>query len=99
MAETLILEFEDLGPDVYDAVNRELGIDPRAGAGDWPAGLQWHGAGATDDGGWTVIEVWESREAQSAFMQGRLGAALQAGGVTAAPKVTWVSLVASHIVS
>ena len=98
MAEALVLEFDGIGSDVYDAINRELGIDPATGGGDWPAGLQWHGAGATESG-WSVIEVWESREAQAAFMQGRLGAALQAGGVTAVPRVTWVSLVASHVVT
>ena len=98
MAEALVLEFDGIGPDEYEAVNRELGIDPAAGEGNWPAGLQWHGAGATD-GGWSVIEVWESREAQAAFMQERLGAALQAGGVTAVPRVTWVSLVASHVLT
>ncbi len=98
MAEALILEFDGVGRALYDAVNRELGIDPATGEGDWPAGLQWHGAGATE-GGWSVIEVWESREAQAAFMQERLGAALQAGGVTVAPNVTWVSLVSSHVVT
>jgi quinol monooxygenase YgiN len=40
-----------------------------------------------------VIEVWESQEAQAEFMQSRLGAAMSAGGVTAAPKVTWARLV------
>ena len=33
MAEALILEFDGIGPDEYEAVNRELGIDPAASQG------------------------------------------------------------------
>ena len=33
-------------------------------------------------GGWVVIEVWESRDAQGQFMNDRLGEALQKGGIT-----------------
>jgi len=38
--------------------------------------------------------VWNSREDQAAFLDGRLGAALAAGGVTTVPKVRWVPLLA-----
>ena len=40
------------------------------------------------------VEVWESREDQARFMEERLGAALQAGGVTDPPSsVEWIELV------
>jgi hypothetical protein len=39
MAEGLILEFDGLSREPYDAVNALLGIDVVTRAGDWPAGL------------------------------------------------------------
>jgi hypothetical protein len=92
MADAVVLEFDGVGRDDYDRVNKELGVDMTTGEGNWPAGLQMHSAGLTDDGTFLVYEVWESREAQATFMHDRLGAALAAGGVTAQPAVTWVSL-------
>jgi hypothetical protein len=96
MAEAVILEFSGVGEEQYNAVNGKLGIDPKTGTGDWPVGLQTHVAGNSDEGTFVVAEVWSSRQAQADFMQERLGEALAAGGVTAAPKVTWVSLIAHH---
>ena len=94
MAEALILEFEGVGQADYAAVNAALGIDVQSGQGDWPAGLRYH-AGATKDGGLVVFEIWDSREAQEAFMHGRLGAALQQGGITTRPsRAEWLGLVA-----
>lgn len=92
MAELLILEFDGLDETHYANVNGELGVNMETGAGDWPPGLITHLAG-TRDGGAYVIEVWESQQAQSDFMESRLGAALAAGGVTAVPKVTWAHLI------
>jgi hypothetical protein len=56
-----------------------------------------NGAGAllAKPGGWVVFEVWESREAQSRFMNERLGRALQEGGVSEPPsRVEWLELAA-----
>jgi hypothetical protein len=90
MAEGLILEFDGVGRDKYDAVNGHLGIDPDSGQGDWPAGLVFH-AGGAKPGGWVVFEVWESRQAQEQFMNERLGSALQKGGVSEPPtRVEWL---------
>ncbi len=96
MAEGLMLEFEDVGREQYLAVNAALGIDPATGQGEWPAGLTFHAGGAIA-GGWLVFEVWESRDAQGRFMEGRLGRALQEGGITAPPsRVEWVELAGVH---
>jgi hypothetical protein len=92
MAEMLILEFNGVGQDEYEAVNGKLGIDPKTGEGDWPDGMLAHSAGTADGGTFTVVEVWSSREAQGQFMSERLGAALAAGGITSPPEITWVSL-------
>jgi hypothetical protein len=85
-----------MGLAEYEATNRELGIDMSAGTGDWPDGLVVHTAGTAEDGAFYVAEVWASRDAQGAFMETRLGAALAAGGVTSPPKVTWVPLTTFH---
>lgn len=96
MAEALILEFEGVGQDEYQAVNDVLGIDMGSGAGEWPPGLLIHTAGATENG-WAVLEVWESREAQAAFMNERLGPALQEGGIEGPPnRAEWLDVAAHH---
>jgi hypothetical protein len=97
MAETLILEFTGVGEAEYKAVNSEVGLDMETGQGDWPAGLLAHAAGTADDGAFIVTEVWSSRADQAAFMRDRLGAALAAGGITGAPKVRWVPLLAYQL--
>jgi hypothetical protein len=97
MAQGLILEFSGVGRETYDAVNRKLGIDPTRPTGDWPSGLLFH-AGGAKPGGWVVFEVWESKEAQDRFMNGRLGRALAEGGVSGPPsRAEWVDL-AAHTV-
>jgi hypothetical protein len=94
MAQGVILEFDDVGREQYDAVNAALGIDQGSGQGDWPAGLVFH-AGGAKPGGWVVFEVWESQQAQERFMTERLGRALQEGGVTEPPtRVQWLELAA-----
>ena len=96
MPAGLVLQFSGTGRAEYEAVNKRLNIDPKTGSGDWPTGLLTHAGGATDDGNLVVIEVWESREAQGRFMQDRLGRALQEGGVTAVPTITWFDIVGYH---
>jgi hypothetical protein len=96
MAAGLILEFDGVGREQYEAVNARLGIDPATGEGDWPDGLRFH-AGGAKPGGWVVMEVWDSQEDQARFMDGRLGRALQEGGITGPPdRVEWVDLAAVH---
>ncbi len=95
MPEALILEFEGVGRQDYDAVNRTLGIDPPTGGGDWPQGMRFH-AGAAKPGGWVVFEVWESREPQERFMSERLGPALAQHSVPAPTRAEWLD-VAAHV--
>jgi hypothetical protein len=99
MAEGLILEFEGFGRERYEAVNAELGIDVETGAGDWPTGLLFH-AGGTKPGGWVVFEIWESKDDQAEFMNGRLGKALQDAGVDGPPsRVEWLDVAAYRTLS
>jgi hypothetical protein len=81
MAYGLMLAFENVNEDHYWAVNEKLGIG-RDGKGDYPKGLISHLGGPTANG-WVVMEVWQSKADQEAFMATRLGAALGAAGVPA----------------
>ena len=83
MAAGLILEFSGLHEKDYEAVSSKLGIDMKTGKGNWPKGLQSHGAGHTDDGDFVAMEVWTDRGAQEEFVVTRLGPALGEAGVAA----------------
>jgi hypothetical protein len=99
MAAAIILEFEGVTEKEYDAVNAALDFDPKTGEGDMPEGLLSHSAGHRDDGRFIVMEVWDTPEHQARFMEGRLGAALEQGGITEPPaSVTWIELVAHQTV-
>jgi hypothetical protein len=99
VAQLVVLEFPtSVGRAEYDAVNAKLGIDPADGGSGWPAGMQWHGAGANDDGAWVVAEVWDSREAQHAFMESRLMPAFQAVSLPEPTRVMWTDLATSTVV-
>jgi len=91
MSEAIILEFKGVTPDKYHAVNKILGINTETGQGDWPAGLLSH-VGAAADGSILVLEVWDSRESQGAFMGSRLGPALDKVGLPDPARVEWMSL-------
>lgn len=92
MAYGIVLRFDGVGEDQYWAVNDKLGIN-RDGSGDWPEGILSHTGGPTEDGGWVVAEVWETKANQEAFMAGRLGAALGEVGVPAPAQVIESNLV------
>src|SRR5262249_12558995 len=96
MAELLILEFEGVSEADYRRVSAQLGIDVDTGREDWPAGQITHRAALGEGGRAFVVESWTSCEAQAQFMQNRLGAAMAQGGVTATPKVRWVTLIGEH---
>jgi hypothetical protein len=92
-----LMQLVAYGQAEYEAIGSRLAIDPTPGSSSWPAGLLSHAAGPTGDGRWAIMEVWESRDAQSRFMQERLGPAIQQSGVTAVPETTWVDIVAYHV--
>lgn len=94
MALGMILEFEGVSREVYEAVNRSLGLDTTKPTGHWPPGLLYHAGGAKPTG-WVVFEVWERQQDQEAFMRDRLGRALREGGITTSPsRVEWLTLAA-----
>ncbi|HWG09221.1 MAG TPA: hypothetical protein VN672_09460 [Solirubrobacteraceae bacterium] len=70
MAVGIRLKFAGGTQEQYDAVHSHMDVDNNP-----PQGLIFHSAGPID-GGWGVIDFWESSEAFDAFLQGRLGAAI-----------------------
>ncbi|MEV4679836.1 hypothetical protein [Streptomyces kurssanovii] len=61
--------------EIYDKVREQLGVEK-------PAGGIFHAAGPSPDGGWRVIEIWESEDDAKRFVQERLMPALQAAGAS-----------------
>jgi hypothetical protein len=79
MAVGIKLKFSGGTQQQYDAVHGHLGVDS-----DPPEGMIFH-AGGPIEGGWRVIDVWESREAFDRFAGGRLQPAVQELGDRAFP--------------
>jgi hypothetical protein len=74
MAIGLWISFASGTQEQYDAVNAEMGVEENP-----PEGMIFHSAGPME-GGWNVIDFWESRELFDRFQQERLGPAIQALG-------------------
>ncbi len=60
--------------DLYEKVRAHLGLDA-------PAGGIFHCAGPSPNGGWRVIEVWESQEDADRFFRERLQPVLGRVGI------------------
>jgi hypothetical protein len=64
--------------ETYDQVREQAGLDR-------PAGGVFHVAGPSPNGGWRVIEVFDSEDAAKRFVQERLAPAFQAIGAPPPP--------------
>jgi hypothetical protein len=86
MAFAMLAEIPDLTRDEYEAVVKKVN---ESGS---PAGAIFH-AGGPIEGGYRVVEVWESREAADAFYGSELYR-LAASATSAQPKIvmTWTIL-------
>lgn len=79
MAVGIRIKLAGVTQDQSDHVNEHLGL-----AGDPPQGILFHSAGPID-GGWGVIDFWESRDHFDRFQGSRLGPTLQEVGDQAFP--------------
>jgi hypothetical protein len=79
MAVAMMIDNPNGTQELYDKVSDELGL------GGTPAGGIFHVAGPSPNGGFRVIELWESEEAARRFIKERLGPAFAAAGVTGPP--------------
>jgi hypothetical protein len=65
MADVVWLEFAvGMDADMYEQVNNR--VNP---PGSPPEGLIFHCAGPSPDGGWRIIDVWDSRATFDQFLQ------------------------------
>lgn len=76
MAVAMLVDNPEGSQEIYDKVREHLGLR------DTPAGGIFHCAGPSPNGGWRVIEVWETREDAQRFRHERLLPAFEAVGVT-----------------
>jgi hypothetical protein len=75
MAIGIRIKFPGVTQEQFDAVNAH--IDP---VSDPPKGAIFHASGPVD-GGWGVIDFWESRADFDAFQEDRIQKAVAAAGV------------------
>lgn len=62
--------------ELYERIRQEMAL---------PAGGHAHVAGPRPEGGWRVVEVFDSEEEARTFLRERLGPALRAAGVDGPP--------------
>ena len=79
MAVGIRLKFSGGTQENYDTAHAVMEIDS-----DPPAGMIVHSAGPVE-GGWGVLDFWESREAFDAFVQERLMPRLHGLAIAASP--------------
>ena len=78
MTVAMMVDNPEGSREIYDSVRERLGLEK-------PAGGILHVAGPSPNGGWRVIEVWESEQDAKRFVQERLLPAFQAVGAPLPP--------------
>ena len=78
MAIAMIVDNREGSQETYERVADQLGLER-------PPGGIFHAAGPSPNGGWRVIEVWESEEDAKRFVAERLLPAFQAAGAPPPP--------------
>jgi hypothetical protein len=79
----VLTEYRGAGQEQYDAVIRDLDL-----GGKGYKGSVFHVAGPME-GGWRIVDVWDSQAALDAFMHDKLLAALQKNGVPEPQVTVW----------
>jgi hypothetical protein len=74
LAVAVLIDNPEGSQEIYEQVRAQLGLDE-------PAGGIFHLAGPSPNGGWRVLEVWESEEDARRFREERLLPAFDAAGV------------------
>jgi hypothetical protein len=85
MAICILFDGPNISEAQYEQVLNEVSPDKKVASG-----MLYHLACTTPNGGWKVIEVWESQEAADRFFQDKLGAALQRAEISVQPEVLQV---------
>jgi len=79
VAVAVLVESKKGSRETYERIRRRLGSRK-------PAGGIFHIAGPGPNGGWRVIEVWESEEDAERFFRERYVPALREAGVRRLPR-------------
>jgi hypothetical protein len=78
MAVAMLIDNPNGSQEIYEQLRERIGLDK-------PAGGIFHVAGPSPNGGWRVIEIWESEEDAKRFLAERLGPAAEAVGTQPPP--------------
>lgn len=78
MATAMMVDNPQGSQEMYESVRERLGLDK-------PAGGIFHLAGPSPNGGWRVIEIFESDDVAKRFIEERLAPAFQAIGAPPPP--------------
>jgi hypothetical protein len=78
MAVAMLIDNPNGSKEIYEQLRERIGLDK-------PAGGIVHVAGPSPNGGWRVIEIWESEEDAKRFLAERLGPAAEAVGTSPPP--------------
>jgi hypothetical protein len=78
MAVAMLMDNPTGSQEVYEQLRERIGLDK-------PAGGIFHIAGPSPNGGWRVIEIWETEEDAKRFLAERLGPATVGVGTPAPP--------------
>jgi hypothetical protein len=78
MTVAVVIDNPEGSQEMYEKVRAQLGLEG-------PAGGIFHAAGPSPNGGWRVIEVWESEEEATRFREERLLPAFDAAGIPRPP--------------
>ena len=78
MAVAMLIDNPTGSQEIYEQLRERIGLDT-------PAGGIVHVAGPSPNGGWRVIEIWETEEDAKRFLAERLGPAAEAVGTAPPP--------------
>jgi hypothetical protein len=84
MAVVMRMEWPEVTPEQYEQARAMVHWE-----NDVPDGAIFHVA-FFDDGGFKVIDVWESEQQFDAFLQSRLNPAIEQIGIEGHPKVDFI---------
>jgi hypothetical protein len=78
MGVAMMIDNPEGSQEIYERLRERIGLDK-------PAGGIFHVAGPSPNGGWRVIEIWESEEDAKRFLVERLRPAAEAIGAAPPP--------------
>jgi hypothetical protein len=78
MSVAMMIDNPGGSQEIYERIREQLSFEK-------PAGGIFHAAGPSPNGGWRVIELWESEDQAKRFVNERLVPAFEAAGASPPP--------------